>query len=210
MSTLQKNCSKEEIKEIKREFEERHKKWDLERRVLKAIIYHARTPANSTLPTIQEYILAEVVNATVEYATGNKGALDYTEFSHIPRYGESFELKVLEYYQEQMQGEQKLNAETRIALDGLLEPHEHSGARELFTPYDDNHLENYWKGWWDTGICKVRMSSTFSLDERTLREMRKELSSLTKDSRKDCVQIGRLMRPYIRHDLKEIAAHYFW
>ncbi len=182
-----------------------------ERAVLEAITYFCRTPKKPRLPTIEQYILAELVNAAVEYSTGKKGEIDYRELNFSLGYRGAYECRAWDYYNKQLSGAEKPCPEIRRAIDDLLEPHFVSPGGPC-DPYYNTDLYLCWKGFAGGGICNVVMQSSFSLDEETLRKIKREtLPSLPKqEMRDDCLSIGLLMRKYVQEDLKEIKKNYHW
>ncbi len=51
--------------------------WEKANNILKALVYFASQKGKKKLPTIEEFVLSEVVAATVEYITGKKNYSGY-------------------------------------------------------------------------------------------------------------------------------------
>lgn len=175
--------------------------------VLEALLVVA-APNGNRLPTIEEFILSEVVNGTLHYVNKKAGEITYAKEKHV---GKSYESKLYAHYHKEMKSaKEKLDADVRTAIDKLVE------AVWSYSPPDDSYYDTdlYWqfKGFAGVGgICPVLMESTFSLPCELVSKVRKEIMpTFSESEKKDVIGIGKAMRKYVKEDLEYIQKQYWW
>jgi len=175
-------------------------------RILEALLVSSITEDNSRLPTIQEYILSEVVNGTIDYAGGNAGKINYQKFRHDRN---KYENELIKYFKEEMsETKGEMSPKIRESIQKMTDCH------WVYVPepgdnYPTCELYGCFRGF--GGICPVTFHSSFSLPlELVVRVQKEVLPSLSKDERRDVKGIGKAMRKYINDDLEYIREHYHW
>ena len=177
------------------------------RNVLDALLVVA-APNGNRLPTIEEFILSEIVNGAIDYLGGEAGEITYAKEKHI---GNSYESKLYAYYHKEIRDAQrKLDVDIGTAMDKLVEAVWHYSPPD--DPYYDTDLYLQFMGFAGVGgICPVLMESTFSLPYELVSKVRKEIMPTFSESEKrDITGIGKAMRKYIEEDLEYIREHYQW
>ncbi len=175
--------------------------------ILEAILVSSITEERYELPTIQEFVLSELVNGTIEYIGGDPGKVNYQRF----RQG-TFERCLWGYYEEEIKlySKGKLNPKIREAITkmvnyDIVDP---SGPDR---PYPKTELYTFFKGSMGGGICGVIMKSTFSLPQEITDKVKREIiPTLSNTERKTVEGIGKSMRKYIDEDLEFIKGRYRW
>jgi hypothetical protein len=169
---------------------------------LEAVLVSSMTEDNHRLPTIAEFILGELVNGIMTYIGEKEPKMSYLNFKGT--YG--FENKIFAYIVDKSQliGE-KLDPKIKKIIDEIT-------FVRIVHPYPDDaypvcSLYNIFKG----RICHVFNKSTFSLPYDAVIRTRKEtIPSLSETERKDVIEIGQAMRPFIEQDLEYIKKNYRW
>lgn len=179
------------------------------RKVLEALLV-AATPNGNRLPTIEEFILSEVVNGTLEYVNAKAGEITYAKERAKHADPKTYESKLYAYYHEEMRNTEKLSENIRTAIGKLVEAvwhHPYPGDS-----YCDTDLHAQFKGFGGVGgICQVIAQSTFSLPHELVLKVQKEIMpSFSESERKDIMCIGEAMRKYIKEDLEYIQKQYHW
>ena len=167
------------------------------------------TDKSFRIPTIEEFVLSEVVNGTIDYFGGKAGKVTYQKM----RNGNSFERALFEYFEKELKSHSK----------GKLNPHIRESIRKLCKPYSVNptgpdrpylqtELYVHFSGKpFGGGVCPVNMRSTFSLPQETVVKVEKEvLPKLSNPERRDVEGIGKAMRKFIDNDLGFIRERYHW
>ena len=178
------------------------------RKVLESLLVVATIEDGLGLPTINEFILSEVVNGTIDFVGGNAGQINYQQF-RFER--ESFERKLIEYFEEEMGNSRgKVNPKIRDAIQEMVKYH------WVYVPdpgdnYPTCGLYQDFKDFCGTGICPISMQSTFSLPyDLVKRVSEKVIPSFSNAERKSVEGIGDGMRRFIEEDLEYIKEHYYW
>lgn len=177
------------------------------RNVLECLLVSSRDDSNFCLPSIEEFILSEVVNGAIEYVGAKSGEIIY----RAKGYSESkFEKNLADYLSRELFcAPKKLDAGIESALVELVKPSLVHAPRE--SAYYDTELYNLFDGFGDSGICPVVIQSTFSLLHQTVLNVKnKILPALSDAQRADVEGIGRAMSVFIENDLKFIRKHYHW
>jgi hypothetical protein len=185
------------------------RKGNYQGRVLEVLVYFASDKGEKSLPTIEEFILSEVVAATIEYLTGKEYLFTY----HRSENGEEsvvsaehWEWKANEAMAEAVkQFGGKLNSPLKEALQEMTELIMHfdeTGGRGYESP-----LYHYYK----YQICQSWFVSIFSLPTEFVKKVEREtISSLEPETIKHCAAIAKIMDKYIKRDLNLIKNRYHW
>ncbi|MBI2040534.1 MAG: hypothetical protein HYT16_00345 [DPANN group archaeon] len=184
-------------------FQERSKEMDYERGILSAVLYFSTTCSDSIkLPTIDELVRGEIVDAIAEYTTGHKQ-------HHKLWRGEDLEHRMW------LRGEEQTAPVKRKLPDKL----ENAFAKLLESTYERDEMgDGGWHSWFKMyfkspvfGICGTPFISTYSLSMELVRKVQKEiLPNLPKEEVAALEELGRIMRKYVDMDLKHIAKSYCW
>ncbi len=174
--------------------------------LLKAILLSSVSEKNCKFPTIEGFILCELVNGVIEYIGGNAGLASYQSFP-------SRECALDELYtylrQEIDNKETGLAPKVKEALLSMCEPY---WASDWDGSHANTQLYDFICGVGDRGIRKVsRMEETFTLSQGITIKLEKEFfPKLSGQEKKDIQGIGKAMRKYIDKDLEYIAHTYYW
>lgn len=208
-----------------KDYKKEREQFEYEKRILEAILYFSRDDkCGMLLPTIEEFVLSEIVNGTIDYIAGEAGKVLYRQKAINPR--ASFEKDLYSYFEEKMQKSgDKIDEKIRNALLGMTKP------KVVYVPEpSDNYifcrLYHYYKGFAGSGgICNVISSSKHYLshdvmqrvefilpdapayDFEGLKYATPKLSSSEFESVKG---IGKAMRKFVNKDIEYIKNHYFW
>jgi hypothetical protein len=175
--------------------------------VLEAILVSSITPENARLPTINEYILSELVNGVVDYTGGKAGKVTYSDDGFEKN---SYIRNITRYFKEEMQNsKKKLTPLIQLSLDKMLE--------FIFVPYDrgegyypSSELYDFFSSPY-IGICQAGAHSIFSLPyDLVMKVQNKTMPSFSEQEQKDIEGIGKEMRKYIDADIKDIGKTYHW
>lgn len=184
-------------------------KWDFQRHVLEVLVYFASEKGQKRLPTIEQFVLSEVVAATIEYLTGQEYLFTY----HRSENG-------TEYIREADDWEWKTNkamAETLERFGDKLNPALRKALKEL-TEIKFSSDAMGWKGtnsslytWYKHSICFSGMVSTFSLSVEFINEVEREvIPELGAKTIRHCQAIAELMKKYLERDFDLIKRKYHW
>ncbi len=180
--------------------------------LFKSILVSSVSEDKPRLPTIEEFILSEVVNATIEYIGGNAGQIDYQKFKKSNVRHTLYEWEINDYLEKEIKAhsEGKLHPRVKESIAKLCERYTVYPYPER--PYHRTELYDVFKGPFSGGrICQVIMRSSFSLPQETIIEVQKKIiPSLSGQEKKDIQGIGKAMRKYIDKDLEYIAHTYYW
>jgi len=181
------------------------------RNVLEALLVSSISQESSWFPTIEQFVLSELVNATIEYVGGNAGQIIYQRFLHDE---EEFEKHIYNYFKSEMErcsGEKKLDPCVNRAIDKLCEYYPVTPP-EPFLPYNNVELYiHFIGGVFGEGICPVITESSFSLPYETVERFKRDLfPKLSESEKRDIIGIGKIMRKYIDSDLEFIKERYYW
>jgi|SRR3989344_527462 len=183
-------------------FQEEYKEMQYQQQILSAVLYFSTTCSDSIkLPTIDELVRGEIIDAIAEYKTGNKQP-------HELLRGED-----LEHYV--WLRSKKTTLEKRKLPDKL----ENAFAELLKSTYErDDWGNGGWHSWFKMyfkspwlGICGTPFVSTYSLSMELVRKVQKDiLPALPKEEVAALEELGKIMRRYADMDLKLIAKTYYW
>jgi len=191
------------------DFKKDEEEWSYRRHLLEALLVSSVSEDRFRLPTIEEFILSEVVNGTIEYIGGNVGQIDYQKFRFDRN---SFERELNKYFEAEMRAHSKgkLNPKFKKAVTKLCE-HYYVNPTGPDRPYPYTELYAHFKGFGGGGICPVIMQSSFSLPQETIiRVQREVLPELSNPEKRDVEGISKAMRKYIDRDLEFIGKTYHW
>lgn len=183
--------------------------WSYRRHLLEAFLVSSVSEDSFRFPTIEEFILSELVNGTIEYIGGNAGNIDYQKFTYNRN---DFEKELCNYFETEMSAHSKgkLNSDIREAIVELC-GHYYVNPTGPDSPYPETELYTHFKGFCGGGICPVITQSSFSLSQDIIANVQKNVLPRFSDSeQKDIVGIGKSMRPYIDRDLEHIKETYLW
>lgn len=186
------------------DFKKDFKLFRLSKKVLDSLLV-ASIEGNATLPTIEQFILSEVINGTTSYIGGRASTIKYPNFLDE----NTFLREMHEYFTEQLKAKgDKLAPQTKAALESMLKPKPQHAPPDR--PYLTTDLYQHFKGM-ASDICPVTHISSFSLSFDLVQKTRTEtIPSFSEKERRDIVGIGRAMRPFINEDLTYIREHYHW
>ncbi len=176
-----------------------------DRDVLQALLYYSTAEDDFMLPTIEEFILSEVVNGTLEYLGRDSGKVKYQDFKGGR---DSFEKAAWDYFEEESAlSDKKIDPDVmasigRMAGYHIVYPDGPDG------PYPKAGLYSTFKSVLFSGLCT---SSTFSLLQGDIYHVKKKvIPSLSEAARADIEAIGKIMRRHINEDLAYIGETYMW
>ena len=180
--------------------------WEKEKDILETLLYFSTNRGKLMLPTIPEFIHKEVIEGLVEYVTEKESPLLHDGFHHDTH----LEGKMWEYLQKELTNvKRELNSRIKDSLMEMLEPHWESD--EWADGEYDTKLMILFNGRYTGGICNSVFRSTFSLEQKTINRVEKEiLPSLLKSEKIDLEGIGKTMQKYVERDLKYIKEQYHW
>lgn len=189
--------------------EKDHKEWNYQRSILEAILFFSTSEESLRLPTIEEFILSEIINATIEYVGGNAGQIKYNQF-RLDR--TQHENKICNYFKSEIElnSKRKLNPKIQKSLLSQCEVNfvDPEGPGKI---YIQTGLYIHFKGYLGEGICPRIMQSIFSFPQEIIIHVQKEiLPSLSKHEIEDLQNIGKIMRKYIDEDINHIQKHIYW
>lgn len=188
--------------DVSKEFFE---KMEFNRSILEVIIYFASKKGEKVLPTIHEFILSEIVAATIEYVTGEEqiSTFNRSSFGEVPDL--DWEWKTNEAMET-----------TRLAGGRPLNPILGAALKELtFLRHTTDAMGD--GGWgsdlyldWQL-ICPVIMRSTFSLSVAFVGKVKKEvIPKIDAKTIRQCRSIAELMKRKIDDDVALIGRRYHW
>jgi len=174
------------------------------RNLLEALLVSSISKDDSRFPSIEEFILSEIVNGTIEYIGGNSGQKDYQKL----RYIDGFEKEIGVYFESEMNAhsQEKLDPTIRDALIKLCQYYYENPIGSDANQQPRTELYNHF-----AEICPVAAQSTFLLHQDNIIRARQEfISKLSDSEKKDIEGIGKTMRKYIDKDVKFIREKYYW
>lgn len=185
------------------------RKGEFQGHILEVLVYFASSMGKNRLPTIQEFILSEVVAATIEYLTGKEYIFTYHRMENGKEYitvADGWEWKTNEALSKALkQCGDKLNPPFREAIAELTKltiHHDQTGGRGY-----DSWLYTYYK----LSICQSWMVSTFSFSVEFINKVKKDIiPSLEPETLKHCKAIARIMKKYVKQDIELIKRRYHW
>ena len=176
-----------------------------DRDVLQALLYYSTAEDDFMLPTIEEFILSEVVNGTLEYLGRDAGKVKYQDFKGGRN---SFERAAWDYFEEEsVLSDKEIDPDVmasigRMASYHIVYPDGPDG------PYPKAGLYSTFKSVLFSGMC---MSSSFPLLQGDIYHIKKKvIPSLSEAARADVESIGKIMRKHINDDLGYIGKKYMW
>ncbi|MFH1511180.1 MAG: hypothetical protein ABIF10_05795, partial [Candidatus Woesearchaeota archaeon] len=174
--------------------------------LLEAILYCATTEQKPMLPTIEQFVLSELVNGTIQYSGGNAGKLNYQMFLAEPK---AFERSMWQYYHQQA-AKGKLSQDVYDSITTLVK-YKMVNAGGPDKPFAQTELYTHFKGGAGYEICPVTFSSIFSLPYKTVLRVRNTtLPSYSRKEKEHVEGIGAAMRPFIEQDMEFIKKTYCW
>ncbi len=179
-----------------------------DRDVLQALLYYstieATTEDDFMLPTIEEFILSEVVNGTLEYLGRDAGRIKYQDFKGGRN---SFETAAWDYFEkESVLSDKDIDPDVIASISRMI------GYHIVYLdgpdgPYPKAGLYLTFKSVLPYGS----MSSTFSLPQEVIYHVKKEvIPFLSEAARADVESIGKIMRRHINEDLGYIGEKYMY
>ena len=195
--------------ELKELLEKENNEFEYGQGILKSLLYYGSKENNFKLPTIEDFILSEVANGTIDHLTGNGGKIKYKDSSIDGSF--SFVHPLWEYFRDEIKASKKKidprvkNAIIKMVHYRRIDP---SGPDR---PYPNTELYDYFKSPWGVGFCHVTMRSTFSLSYEVINDIEnKFLPLLSEPERRDIEGIGKCLKKYIHEDLEYIKKQYHW
>jgi hypothetical protein len=189
------------------DYEKEREERQFRKSILEAILVSSITPENARLPTINEYILSEIVNGVVDYTGGRAGKITYSDDGFEDN---TYIRHMQEYFREEM-------TNPHTALTPRIKSDLEKMLAFTFAPYDRgegyypvSELYEFFNSPF-IGICQAGAHSIFSLPYDLVMKVRnKTLPSLSEEEQKDILGIGKCMRKYIDEDMKDIGKTYHW
>lgn len=186
------------FKDFQQRAKEEQRRSRFEAVVLEGLLYLATDRGASSLPSLEEYLVSEIVAGTCEYVTGEfqNGHSECEGFmrdSWISRVNRSLE---------------NLSSQTKFspALAEAIKSLAH-------IRWCHDHGESWWKSqircWLMFGEHN-RMQSTFAFTVSQARKIEESLKTLDPDTLRHMENIAEIMKRYIKADLVYIAQHYRW
>ncbi len=172
-------------------------------RILEAILVSSTSRESFRFPAKKEYILSELVNATIECLGGKPRKVTYSQFhGYFTNIGE-YEKRLLDYFETEVSKLKKeihpdLIESIRILTGSKLIPpscglYEPELKCELYEEIDGTF-----------GLCRARaMESSFSLTQAVLFSTESFLEE-NSEYREDIINLGKVMRKHIDKDFKEM------
>jgi len=185
------------------------RKREFQGHILEVLVYFASNMGKNRLPTIQEFILSEVVAATIEYLTGKEHIFTYHRMENGKEYitvADGWGWKTNEALDKALeQFGDKLNPPFREAIAELtkLTIHYDQTKRRGY----DSWLYTYYKH----SICQNWMVSTFPPSVEFINKVEKDvIPSLDSETRQYCKAIACIMKKYIKQDIELIKRRYHY
>ena len=195
-----------------KEFKDLVDEFEYGRGVLESLLYYGSKDNNFKLPTIEEFILSEVTNGTIDYLTGNGGKVTFKEYERpLPGKGIFYFVhSLLKYFKEEIESSnKKIDPKVKNAIIKMVQYREVSPYPD--DSYPNTDLYDYFNGPRGTGFCDVYMKSIFSLSYELVNNIEnKFLPLLSKPEKGDIEGIGKCMIKYIDEDLEYIKKTYWW
>lgn len=171
--------------------------------VLEAILVSSMNEDENYFPSFKEYILSELVNATIEYAGGKPGMMSYVSFMNSDNVN-MFERKITEYLNSELMHTKNICSTIKSAILRMtrMDRVEVSGPDHDYLDcelYIDVQHSLF-------GSFHSRDSLPYSL----VRKVEKQMSKFNEEEKRDINGIAKAMRKYIEDDLKYVKAHYYY
>jgi len=185
------------------------KKADFQGRILKVLVYFASDMGRIKLPTIEQFVLSEVVAATIEYLTGDEYLFTYRrtqDGKELPGVADGWEWRTNEAMVQALeQFGSKLNPSLREAIKELTHLEFYSDG--IMTKGYLNMIYTTFKH----AICHSWLISTFSLSVEFIEEVRRSvIPSLNPETLRHCQTIAEIMKGYVERDVDLIKRRYHW
>ncbi len=194
----------------KLDFEKENMDFKYRRNVLEAILVSSLNADGISIPTIEEFVLGELINGTMEYMGLEPLRVDYREYM---LYRNVFEMEISKAFKEQ------INASSQTMIDPNIKSaliklsdcvFETNGP--LYGASLSTELYTHFKGFAGIGgICNVMMKSKFELSIDYVEKIKKDFMDRMSDlERENVFGIGKAMRKYINKDLELIKKVCYW
>jgi hypothetical protein len=172
--------------------------------ILEAILVSSVDEKNSMLPNIQEFILSEVINGTIDYIGGTSDE-NYVKRRNDQKFG-GYEKNIYENLEREIEkSEKKLSPKVQKAIFKLCKNNTISpdGPAANYTSTD---LYEFFRH-----ILPHTFTSKISMPMNLLYHTKHEIyPKLSPEEIQDIEGIGKAMRKHIDIDLEYIRAHYHW
>ena len=195
------------VKRIKHE--QGNSSFEFRRNVLEALLVSSITNESFKFPTIQEFILGEVLDGVIDYIGGTAGKVNFGEFI-VDR--NIFEKELVSYFNTEMEkySKEKLSPNIKSAIIGLSN-YSYINPAGPERPFPHTELYNHFNGFDIGRICPLTFESSFSLPSKFISQVKKEiLPRFSSSEIKDIIGISKHMRKYVEKDLEFIGRNYQW
>lgn len=189
-------------------------KKDIERnkelaRVLHGVLFFASNEGKLTMPSVEKFILSEVVNGTIAYIGGEAGRVTSLNHRLMPS---GFEVQLWQYFQTEMDAHSKgkLNPRIRKAIYGLCEPHRRLEPAPDRGIYLSTELYAHFNGVGHR-FCGTFSQSTFSPEAGLIYHLKEEVLPEFSGAELRSIQgIGEAARPFVEEDVRYIRERFHW
>ncbi len=171
--------------------------------ILQALLVNSIVDENSKLPTIEQFILSEVVNGTIDYAGGKGGEIRYRRIGHE----DAFERLLWKEYEKRIKGIKKKVAPKIESTITNMVKYYYIDPTGPARPYPRTKLYHCFEAY----VERLAYHSTSPLMERQILKVKEEIMpSLSESEQKSIIGISEEMRKYVEGDLKFIGKRYHW
>jgi len=166
--------------------------------VLEGVLVSSLSNDNLKLPSIERFILSEIVNGTVDFVGGEGGKVNYQDQDVLREHSPFLRLAWKYLVDEVGKSRDKLDPKVKGALFKLVRPFDANPSNNL--------LYNIFPDFTGTGRASI-----FSPDlDQYFRIKKKVIPSFSDSERWSVGGVGRAMRNYIEEDLEYIKRIYKW
>ena len=166
--------------------------------VLEGLLYLASDRGANSLPSIEDYLISEIVAGACEYVTGEfqEGHSECEGFRRDPW------ISRINRNLENLCSQTKFNPALADAIKSWA-----------YVRWCHDHGESWWESqirYWLMFGNNNRMQSTFAFTVPQARKIEESLKTLDSDTLRHMENIAEIMKRYIRQDLEYIREHYGW
>lgn len=177
---------------------------DYDFNLLCAILIASENENKKSIPFVKEFILSELINATIMHVKGNSGLTTYKDFREGQR--DKFEECIEAYFKKEIsEAKNELHYKIRDSINRIVK-------RKFVLSSHDSSSPTCQLYYYLMEILKgIPQGPDFYMPSRLSNIIKNEaIPALSSHERKDISCIGLAMRPLIEMDLEYIAQNYAW
>jgi len=186
------------------DFEQKIERYDGRRNLFESFLVCSMQKGRKEFPTIEKFLLSELINGVVTYVGGKVEQVDY--WAYYFGDGGLEEKLVKEIFQREMTEERRKKIQPKImrAIDKMINYSYVSPSGLSFDTFP--YCEVYGFAGDIFGVPKP----ISYLTDNVINRADEMLTSLKEQERENVYGIGRVMRPFIEQDIDYIKRVYFW